>query len=222
MISLTSLTASSSFDAIAAAQFEAECQARQQAQTTRPPRRRGGGRLLGLVFVVAAALVAAHAQAVPVSRTYTVSAPTSGPLSSFSLAFDITFDDAADVSSDTTAGLSLVSAPPGWSGTLAFQYYSGADMLLVGGTYGGVTGFGSVVDDVYFAMFDAAAVAGQIVYGLAYSDQGAAGASIGPVAVSFTVDDPATTVPEPATLALVGAAGLGLAAAPRRRARGAA
>lgn len=160
------------------------------------------------------------ATAALVDRTFTVTATnTGGAIQTFQINFSLTYDTVP--TAETTTGISLISASAGWSGTLGFLVNS-LGQVVIGGTENGVTGLGEIPNDVLFTMDGAAGTPSvsrlQYVYSPMLVIIGRFGDSSS-VNVTFVENaSPATAVPEPGTLALLGTAVLGLAAARRRKA----
>lgn len=175
-------------------------------------------RLLTAALIALPALLgAARAEAAIVSGTVTFSVPATGPINPFTGSFDITFDNSANISTDTTAGLSNVVLPLVLSaGVPGFQYYvdfgGTPDVFVLGGTQNGVGSVSSGTTDFYIA-FRGISTGTLAFFAFAYAD-GDIFQENGPATLTFTPAQAA--VPAPAALALFGVGLLALAGLRRR------
>src|SRR4051812_291307 len=95
---------------------------------------------LGFAILMAAM---SPVRAATISHTYTFSASAGGPFDPFVGSFSLTFDNSADISdisTGTTAGITLLTQPAGFTlgSPLAFFYTKASDSIGIGGLNAGV------------------------------------------------------------------------------------
>lgn len=174
--------------------------------------KRGRWALAGALMMAAAG---SQAALVTLDYSFTVDrsgAPAGYPTTPGTGSFTVTFDNSANISS-TSSGL-VASTNILFDGVLEYEYNAIADAFALGGSVNGAGGVGNSTNDFRVEVLSASTApqpgnylevrAGSNVYSLPPSD------------VQFT-QNPSNAVPEPASLALVGAAFGGLLLARRRK-----
>ena len=172
-----------------------------------------------LAVATATALSSGGAHALIISNTYTVVgsnflSTAQSPYASITESFTITFNNAVTVSQQT-GGISLNGAStiiP--TSTLAFTYVAGADSLIVGGLAATVATSDPASTDFAVVIQNASQTANFSITALSYT----VGTGATFTATTRTTGTPPTTVPEPASLALLATAGATLAFLRSRRA----
>ena len=174
-----------------------------------------------LATAAALALSSSVASAAIITGTYTVvgsnfASTAPSPYPSITESFTISFNNAVTVSQQTT-GISLNGAStiiP--TSTLGFTYVAGADTLIVGGLAATVASSDPASTDFAVVIQNASQTANFSITTLTYS----LGTGAIFTATTRAVGTPPTTaVPEPASLALLAAAGATLAVMRRRQSR---
>lgn len=109
-------------------------------------------------IIVASALFASIASAVPITRHFEFSGTDFGPLAPIDpidLSFSLTFDPDGPEVIDETAGLVLNSLSIPVDSTIAYSYFPTTDNILLGGLQTGLGGLSAGHDDFRFRITDA-------------------------------------------------------------------
>ena len=174
-------------------------------------------------------MAAGHAGAVPITRTFEVSAtnfyrvwgPTI-PVDPVKLSATVTFDPSIADYSTKTAGLHLISSNVATDYPFSFSYYQSVDVLFFGGTNGGAEGLYTDTTDYFIDILNPAS-ANPTVWWVSYTTGPAGGWYDTHTGTVTWFDGAPSSAPEPGAwaLMLVGFAGVGLSLRGAVRRRGA-
>jgi hypothetical protein len=168
----------------------------------------------GIAAVAAATFISVAAVAAPVSGLVNFSIPgLGGPTDPLTGSINVSFDTSNTVVDVTLPGGAVVSLNASVASAVGYSYNSAQDILSFGGIAAGVANLDIPNDDFTVEIQNLFGGRGPLLVSAQYN----VGADAYVQLFGGTADFEAAAVPEPATMALLGAGLLGLAAVRRRR-----